>query len=166
MALMRCPECQADVSSRAVSCPQCGHPLTGEVSVPARARQERPTPRSYITTRFALGWTAAALILGAMTMGFGMEGEEGGVAFTGMAIWGSSLVIWWKTRRAARAAALPGVAEIERLIEARLRSAEERFGGQLADAQDSGRQLMEMEERMEFMERLLTKVRDDQNRPT
>ena len=162
MPLVYCPDCRAEVSDRAAACPHCGYPIAGSPPVPVKPAR-LPKPRSYITTRFALGFTAAAALLGMMTMGFGIEGEEGGVAFTAFAIWGSSLVVWWKARRAARAAALPGVAEIESLIEKRTQGLEERLRGQLGDGGD--RRIMELEERMEFMERLLTKVRDDQIGP-
>lgn len=30
MALIPCPECQRQVSTQAVACPQCGHPIAGK----------------------------------------------------------------------------------------------------------------------------------------
>ena len=34
MALVRCPECQKDVSTRATACPHCGCPLNESASPP------------------------------------------------------------------------------------------------------------------------------------
>ena len=33
MALIKCPECQSEVSDQALSCPKCGFPLKGEASL-------------------------------------------------------------------------------------------------------------------------------------
>lgn len=30
MALIRCPECEAEVSDKATSCPKCGYPINKE----------------------------------------------------------------------------------------------------------------------------------------
>ena len=162
MPLIFCPECRSEVSDRATACPHCGYPMAERLPTSARPAKP-PKPRSYITTQFALGATAILAVLGGFAMG-GAE-EEGMAIFAGLMTWALAIPIWWKARHASRAAALPGVAEIERLIDSRLQNAEERFRSQLGDAQDSGRQIMELEERLEFMERLLTKVRDERLGP-
>lgn len=42
MALIRCPECNANVSERAVSCPQCGYPITaGTAQSPPTASEPK-----------------------------------------------------------------------------------------------------------------------------
>ncbi len=38
MALVKCPECNADVSEKAVACPQCGHPLAAMADLTRMAR--------------------------------------------------------------------------------------------------------------------------------
>lgn len=42
MALIKCPECQRDVSPEAVSCPQCGHPLKTATAPPLQIQVQPP----------------------------------------------------------------------------------------------------------------------------
>jgi hypothetical protein len=42
MALIKCPECEKQVSSAAVSCPSCGHPIVGGVAPQARTPRWSP----------------------------------------------------------------------------------------------------------------------------
>lgn len=44
MALVNCVECSAEVSTSAVSCPKCGHPMSGQ------APKKVPTPEAQRTT--------------------------------------------------------------------------------------------------------------------
>jgi hypothetical protein len=108
-----------------------------------------------------LAATPILLTIGGFAIG-GAE-EEGMAIFAGLMVWSTIIPIWWKTRRAARiAAAAGGSAELERQLETRMKAMEERFRGPIAQLEDGSRQLMEIEERMEFLERLLTKQRNEQ----
>ena|SRR5215831_21186347 len=44
MALIRCPECQREVSSAAASCPGCGHPILVAAHSESRAATARWSP--------------------------------------------------------------------------------------------------------------------------
>ena len=43
MALIKCPECEKDVSASALSCPNCGHPIAASAAA-EQPPQPRPTP--------------------------------------------------------------------------------------------------------------------------
>ncbi len=40
MALIRCPECQEEISDRAVMCPHCGYPMSGAFGYEYRSERE------------------------------------------------------------------------------------------------------------------------------
>ena len=63
-----------------------------------------------------------------------------------------------------RAGALPVPADVERRVEERMQLAEEQISRRLGELEDCTRHVMELEERVDFAERLLTKYRDDQLR--
>lgn len=56
MALIRCPECAREVSSRAPACPACGYPLKPGAQPPS------PTPAALQSPHL---WGRIALVLGA-----------------------------------------------------------------------------------------------------
>lgn len=167
MPLVYCPECQSEVSDRAAACPRCGYPIASG-NLPARQPTPPPVTRprrqgSFLSPRFALAATGFVALTGIFAMA-GTE-EEGFGVVAMLMLWSSAIPIWWKARRKARHAAITGGADVERRIEERLKEMEERFRAPLARLEDGGQQLMEIEERMDFLERLLTKVRDDQIGP-
>lgn len=43
MALLKCPECQHDVSDKAIACPHCGYPMNSLTSSKPRVRNGKPT---------------------------------------------------------------------------------------------------------------------------
>lgn len=43
MALLKCPECQHDVSDKAAACPHCGYPMNSPTSTKPRIRNGKPT---------------------------------------------------------------------------------------------------------------------------
>lgn len=165
MTLVLCPECRHQISTRAATCPQCGYPLTGEqhaprLPVPVAAPQPVVrTPGTYLTPMFALGASVVLAFTGLFAM-VGTE-EEGFAVMAGLIAWGSAIPIWWKTRKKARAQALTGAVETQARVDEHLKAIEERFREPLARLDDGTRQMEEIEERMDFLERLMTKVRDD-----
>lgn len=42
MSLIKCPECNHDVSDKAVSCPQCGYPINTPTSTKPRVKSKKP----------------------------------------------------------------------------------------------------------------------------
>lgn len=163
MTLVLCPDCGADVSSNAASCPRCGCPI-GTASLPAPPAPAPPRPKTFISRRFATLWTIGTGAVWVLLMSIGSDpGNEEPLLITASLAMSASLIpIWWRSRRAARLEAAPGTAELERRVEERLGAAEEQLRRRLAELEDSTRQIMDLEERVDFTERLLTRYRDDQ----
>ncbi len=55
MALIKCPECEGDVSSKATACPHCGYPLTPAAQGPRPIQVIEQTGKGWKAIR-ALGW--------------------------------------------------------------------------------------------------------------
>ena len=165
MTLVLCPECRAEVSDRAGQCPSCGYPLSGS-EPPAPIREPQPSRiQTYISRRFAVAWTGAtgAALFFMLVVGRGGPDEGGAAATVGaLALLASLIPVWWRTRRAARTDGTAIPAELERRVEERLQAAEEQIRRRLGEMEDGTRHVMELEERIDFAERLLTKHRDDQ----
>ncbi|CAG4911645.1 OB-fold protein [Paraburkholderia saeva] len=67
MALIKCDECGADVSDKAVACPKCGNPIHAEASIisAARASASRgaPPPQSKASVRRKFGGALVAFLV-------------------------------------------------------------------------------------------------------
>lgn len=55
MALIRCPECNSDVSDKAAACPHCGYPICRTTRAPGGAQVIDRTGRGWKAVRL-LGW--------------------------------------------------------------------------------------------------------------
>jgi hypothetical protein len=91
MALISCPECKANISDKAASCPGCGHPMT-----PLAGRGEGPL----VTTQLTAKRYKAAQAIGATLIFCGMFSCMGGeqtAPVTGfLFLGGLALAIWGK----------------------------------------------------------------------
>jgi hypothetical protein len=147
MALIECPECGREVSDSAAACPECAYPVaTGTPSVPPRAI-DIATKRS---------WWPAADIIGRVALGgfllflTAAEQELGaGTGLLGLIVAGSALPTWYRHKMERLRAGWADSAMVHGL-EDRMVEVEHRHQEQIAD----------LEERMEFTERLLTKPQE------
>jgi hypothetical protein len=160
MTLVLCRECRAEVSDRAVHCPRCGYPVAGDSPRLLPSGHEPPQLPTIVSRPFAVGWTVASGVSAMFMFMLGRGAGAGAAAtFGALAILASAIPVWWKTRSAGHAAALS--ANLERRLEERLQAAEEQIGRRLAEMEDGSRQVAELEERVDFAERLLARYRDD-----
>ncbi len=158
MALIECPECGRDVSSSAAACPSCAYPVgTGTPPVPPRAVSGPPKSQWWKTAASIVG----RLALGGFLAGIG-GGEEDSVAavIAGLIIGGSAIPVWYRDKierlRAGRAATA-----LDDRIEDRIAEMEHRHREQIVQFEQMHTgQMAELEERIDFAERLLTKQRD------
>ncbi len=141
MALMECPECGWEVSDSAATCPKCAYRLgTGTPSViPPRA----------------VTWWPAASIIGRIAVGgiilflTATEQELGaGTGLVGLLVAGSAIPTWFRHRMERLRSGSADTVLID--VEDRMVELEHRHLEQIAD----------LEERIEFTERLLTKQRE------
>ncbi len=172
MALIECPECGREVSSSALACPACAYPVaTGTPSEPVRA----VSPRKMRDRAMLAGQIGARLFVGVMLIVAGVEWtpEDASIAATigGILVAGSAIPVWIRARsgqllsRAEREMiALVGTGSAARLDEERLATMEQRHREQMTElARMQADQIAELEERVDFAERILTKQREQIN---
>ena len=67
MALIRCPDCHRDVSSKATACPNCAYPIT-RIPLQGRVQVIEKTGRRWKEVR-VLGWLLILVALGLIAFG-------------------------------------------------------------------------------------------------
>ena len=146
MALIECPECGWEVSDTAAACPKCAYRLGGALSVSRSEATSLSTERSW--------WPAASIIgrigVGAFLMFLARVEQEfgAGVGLLGLVVAGSAVPAWFRHKmERLRVGADPAL--VDRL-EDRIAELEHLHLEQMTD----------LEERIEFAERLLTKQRE------
>ena len=151
MALIDCPECGREVSNSAVACPECAYPVrAGTPSVPPRAVSgsvRRP------------GWTAVSIVGRIAVGGFlFLLAEPGSVAIglVGLVIAGSAIPTWFGYKLERLRAGWADTALVDGL-DARMVELEHQHG-ELEHRHLE--QMTDLEGRIEFAERLLTKQRE------
>jgi membrane protein involved in colicin uptake len=157
MALIECPECGREVSSSAEACLACAYPVAARIpavgdGVGAREPRVLWKVALSILARVALGGFLAAV----------GGGEEGSVAAVigGLTIATSAIPTWYRDKIQRLEARRSGRA-LQGILETRLAEVEERHREHLEklDRMHS-EQLAELEDRIDFAERLLMKHRD------
>ncbi len=158
MALIECPECRREVSSSASVCPACAYPIgTGTPDVPVRAVRPPSKPQWWKIAISVVG----RIGLGAMIAGIG-GGEEESVAAVigGVIIGGSAIPTWYRWKIAGLRSSSADTALGDRL-EYQMSELEKRHREQMVQLRDvHAGQMAELEERVDFAERLLTQHRE------
>ncbi len=143
MALVACPDCGREVSSRAGSCISCGCPLSSETQVAPVDHNQKWRNGFNLLARVGIGFFLFAA---------GADGAAEAAMIGGVLIAASAVPAWLRMRadRArlkapAEGLVLERIADLEALLQDRL------------DQMESGQvgRLTEMEDRIEFAERLL-----------
>jgi len=148
MAFTDCPECGLAISERAAACPRCGFPL--------KPRQDV----RYVTGLSALD--AAKSIVGRVVLGVAIFSS--GVAFDAppvilcsMVLLGSTIPVWLKARKFERLRAGAVAPPIESAPKSRLVAAESHGRPHLTELEQASQQVEDLQERLEFLERLVAK---------
>jgi hypothetical protein len=158
MALIDCPECGHEVSSNAAVCPACAYPVkTATQPVSQRAVT---VPPEYKWWKTALSMLLRVAV-GAVIAGVGGGEEESVMAIIGGVLIGGSAIPTWYRSRIERLKAGRGVADLEYGFEDRMAEFEQRQQEQFdrLERMHTG-QIADLEERVDFAERLLAKQRD------
>ena len=159
MALIACPECGREVSNSAAACPSCAYPVATGI----QARTAGTDTRSKWRERAKLAASIGARLLGGMILiGFGVDGnhQEAGTAaiIGGIIVAVSSIPTWYRARLGRSVRSDPdGLGD-------RLATMEDRHRQQMAElARMQADRVADLEERIDFTERLLTKQREQLN---
>ncbi len=138
MALIECPECGREVSSSAAACPGCAYPL-----------QSRPPNRDWWKTTISI---VGRLTVGALMVAAGGDESEATIAAVigGLIIGASAIPVFYRDTIERLKAGRTPVRVLDDRVEDRMAEMEHLHQEQIAD----------LEERIEFAERLLTKQRE------
>ena len=151
MALIDCPECGRELSSVAETCPGCAYPI------------QRPPATADAARRPATGeskwWVTAASVVGRLSLGsvlMGVHSKEMAI-IGGIVIAASAFPTWYRAKIDRLRASQSGAAPLSTL-EARMAALEEHQHDRLKQIEQArSEQIVDLEERVEFAERLLTK---------
>jgi hypothetical protein len=166
MALIDCPECALEVSARATFCPRCGFPIAKEARRHGRqgnAHGGWGLAKAPLTSLDVTRSIVGRLVLAGLFFASGVGFEAPPTIILSLVLAGSSVPLYLKARRAERLGtdATVDPAVIEEAVERRLLEAEDRTLGQLAEVDRNAGRIADLEERLEFMERLLAKQRGE-----
>ena len=163
MALIECPECGGGVSSSADACPACAFPIrtpprSRAVSQPATAPIPRTPTGATAVALDSVKSVAARLVMGAFLIVTAIPFEAAPAVVGGLVIAASSILVWRKAKKAATmdSDGSQSTAQVREF----LLEAEDRQLRALADFEEqAGQRLADLEERIDFHERLLIKSR-------
>ena len=145
MALIECPECGWEVSDTATACPKCAYRLGGALSVSRSEVTSASTERSW--------WPAASIIgrigVGAFLVLLAGAGQEftTSTGLLGLVVAGSALPAWLRHK-------------MERVTPGDDTALVDRLEDRIAELERHQEKVTELEERIDFAERLLTKQRE------
>ena len=158
MALIERPECGRDVSSKAEACPDCAFPVaSGSTTAPVRAQARAASSSPLEVTKQIVG----RLLFGGVLMASGAVWEAPPVVLSALFVWVTALPIWVKAKRAERLGAGPSHKGMSDQVESRLMDLEDRYRQHMSAIEEShSQQIADLDERLDFTERLLTKPRE------
>jgi hypothetical protein len=157
MALIDCPECGTAASTEATFCPQCGFPikrLGGQT--PKRGSGVPQIPYTVLdATRSIVG----RLFFGGLLFASGIGFDAPPVILLALVSWGSAVPLYLKARRAQRLPYGHNTRIDDELLQ-QLTDVRDETRRELAGIDDNANRIAELEERLEFMERLLAQQRE------
>jgi hypothetical protein len=156
MALIECPECGREVSASAAACPECAYPIAAGTPRAPGQRDGGTPKRPWWKTAIPL---FVRVVAGAILIGVGADEESVAAIIGGLLVGGSAIPAWYRDK-IERMKVASGVARGGDRLEERITEMEQRHREQLAQlGQMHAGQIAELEERIDFAERLLTEKR-------
>lgn len=158
MALIECPECGTIASAEATFCPHCGFPFSQGKPLAAREPSNLPfIPVSLLeVTRSIVGRVLVGA--GVFATGVGFDAPPG--VLLALVIWGSAVPLYLRARKAHRLGGLAGHRQLEQAVRKQLTAARDEAQRELAAVEHNTARIAELEERIDFMERLLARERE------
>jgi len=169
MALINCPECDASVSSSAAACPACAFPIYAPAGTPLvrkptpiGVRRPEPTGAAAVALNTVKA-IAGRLVLGAAFFWSGVAWEAPPVIIGALVVVGSCVPLWLKAKRAARGEG-GSAGALEHRVKAFVADSEDRQLRAVDDLEaDHGQRLTDLEERIDFTERMMIKRRESES---
>jgi len=158
MALIDCPECGTVASSEATFCPHCGFPLSRAKE--RDAADARTLPFIPITMLEVTRSIVGRVLVGAGLLWTGVAFDAPPAVIFALVTWGSVVPIYLKARKAHRLGPLAGHRQLEEAVRKQLAAARDEAQREIATVEHNTGRITELEERIDFMERLLARERD------
>jgi hypothetical protein len=160
MARIECPECGSVVPADVTFCPECGFAIkTGKV--PDRSPGDPPgLPVVPLTMLDITRSIVGRILVGAGMMATGVAFDAPPGVLLALAVWGSAIPLYLKARKAHRGGPLAGHRGLEEAVRTQLAAARDATDRQLANVDLNAGRIAELEERIDFMERLLARERE------
>jgi hypothetical protein len=158
MALIECPECGNVASSEATFCPQCGFAIkkAAEPDPPGPGRLPVVSLTMLDITRSIVG----RLLLGVGMVWTGVEFDAPPAVLLGLVAWGSTVPLYLKARKAHRLGPFAGHRELQEAVHKQLAAARDDAERERATVEHNTGRIADLEERIDFMERLLARERE------
>lgn len=161
MPLIECVDCGATVSDGALACPQCGLPI--QKSTRRAPQRIADPPRISFTSLDIAKSILGRVVLAAGFLASGAAWEAPPVIVLSIVLGLSGVPLWLKARKAERLGGSSGTDVIQQQVGRALVEAEDRDMQQVADIEQNASRIVEIEERLDFVERLLARQRDEQH---
>ncbi len=170
MALKECPECNTAVWSGATACPSCAYPMGNTAEIQWGSDEDStlesehnpvasPHPAETKLTAFKQIATRMALAIPLFLTGAEFNAPPAILIAMGMAA--SCVPVWWKASRKVKLGAGSGGLVTEAQLARAIQDVEYRSQLQLEEAQElHSQRVVDLEERLDFAERLLTRGKD------
>jgi hypothetical protein len=159
MALIDCPECGTAASTEATFCPQCGFPIK-RLGAHATHGARSSVPLIPFTVLDVTKSIVGRLLFGGLLFASGIGFDAPPVIILSLVAWGSALPLYLKARKAHRLGPFTGVGKLDESVVRQLTEVRDETRRELAGIDDNANRIAELEERLEFMERLLARQRD------
>lgn len=158
MALIECPECTTVASSKATFCPQCGYPFKHVKEREATSPGSVPFISFTIldVTRSIVG----RVLFGGLVFATGIGFDAPPAIILALIAWGSAVPLYLRARKSHRLGPFTGHRQIEQAVVKQLTEARDETRRELAGIDINAGRITELEERLDFMERLLAKYRE------
>jgi hypothetical protein len=159
MPLIDCPECGIEVSAQATFCPRCGFPVKKAGARAVADAHGMPTIplTSLDVTKSLIG----RLVFGGLLFASGIGFDAPPVIMLALVAWGSGVPLYLRARKAVRLGMGQSAKALDDDVAAQLLEARNQGLQQLAEIDRNATQIAELEERLEFMERLLARQREE-----
>jgi len=158
MALTECPECGTVASTEATFCPQCGYPFSKGIEPAAAASRGLPFVAMSMldVTKSIVG----RILVGAGMLATGVAADAPPGVLLALVVWGSAVPLYLRARKAHKLGPLAGHRALEDAVTKQLAAARNETQRQLAGVDHNTARITELEERIDFMERLLARERE------
>jgi hypothetical protein len=157
-ARIECPECRNVIPADVTFCPECGCAVKKGVAAAPRPPGGLPfiaVPMLEVT-RAIVG----RLLVGAAMFWTGVEFDAPPAVILALTVWGSAVPLYLRARHAHKLGALAGQRELEAAVRKQLAAAREEAERQLANVDANTGRIAELEERIDFLERLVARERE------